>query len=40
MRLPLPGPFWRGMAWLLAFYGAAAVLIAAIVFGIGAGAIR
>ena len=33
-------PFWRGMAWALAFDAAAAVLVAAIVLGIGAGTIR
>lgn len=40
MRPPLPGPFWRGLAWVLAFYAAAAVLTAAVVWGIGTGVVR
>jgi hypothetical protein len=33
-------PYWRGLGWVLAFDVAAAVLVAAVVLGIGAGAIR
>lgn len=40
MRPPLPMPFWRGLGWVLAFDAAAAVLVAAVVLGIGAGTIR
>ena len=40
MRRALPGAFWRGFAWVLVFDAAAALLVAAIVLGIGAGTIR
>ena len=33
-------PFWRGMAWALAFDVAAAAVVAAVVLGIGAGVVR
>jgi hypothetical protein len=39
-RPALPGAFWRGLGWVLAFDAAAAVLVAAIVLGIGAGVVR
>ena len=40
MRPPLPGAFWRGFAWVVLFDAAAAVLVAAVVLGIGAGVVR
>ena len=40
MRPALPWGVWRGLAWVAVFYAAAAVLVAAIVLGIGAGAVR
>jgi hypothetical protein len=33
-------PYWRAATWVLAFDAAAAVLVAAVVLGIGAGAVR
>ena len=36
---PLPGAFWRGFAWVVLFDAAAAVLVAAVVLGIGAGVV-
>jgi hypothetical protein len=33
-------PFWRGLGWVLAFDAMAAMLVAAVVLGIGAGVVR
>ena len=33
-------PYWRALGWALVFDVAAAVVVAAVVLGIGAGAIR
>ena len=39
-RAPLPWGFWRGLIVARAFYALAAGITAAVVLGIGSGAIR
>ena len=40
MRPPLPGAFWRGLAWIALSYAVAAALTIAVVSGIGAAVVR